>query len=234
MKDETVNGRNDINYVLLVQIIMVLAMTAAIFLTNRFNPEIYEYIRSMYSASIADSITSEQIVDSAEKIKNNIVNTVSVNAAAKDEKITENGETVAASLDINDEITVPAHGKITSYFGGRTNPITGLYSEHTGIDIAADNKSDILAAYNGIVEETGTTEKAGNYVLLLHSDGSETLYCHCSEICVREESLVKAGDTIAKVGATGWATGPHLHFEVRIDGESVNPLDYLEEKDGAV
>ena len=77
-------------------------------------------------------------------------------------------------------------------------------------------------------------EKKGNFVLMEHSDGTQTLYCHCSEILVTEGSVIRAGELIALVGNTGWSTGPHLHFEIRIDGSSVDPLDYIKEKDGRV
>ncbi|MEE0980439.1 MAG: M23 family metallopeptidase, partial [Acutalibacteraceae bacterium] len=108
------------------------------------------------------------------------------------------------------------------------------YGLHTGVDIAADEGTGIVAAYNGVVKDTGYGEKKGNFVLMEHSDGTQTLYCHCSEILVTEGSVIRAGELIALVGNTGWSTGPHLHFEIRIDGSSVDPLDYIKETDGRV
>lgn len=224
MKKEKRNTQN--NLIFIVQICVAVIMTVLLFLTQRLNPEFFMYFKNSYNNMITDNLHNT-VNTSSQNVEDNIIF-----IEKKDKK--GDDESVAVSLTVNDEITVPAHGEITSRFGGRTNPISGLYAVHTGVDIAAPDRSKIVAAYNGIAEETGNTEKAGNYVLLLHSDGSQTLYCHCSEICVEENQLVKAGDVIAKVGSTGWATGPHLHFEIRIDGESVDPMDYLTEKDGCV
>jgi murein DD-endopeptidase MepM/ murein hydrolase activator NlpD len=139
-----------------------------------------------------------------------------------------------ASLGKNDGITTPVHGNISSRYGYRINPISGVYGLHTGVDIAADEGTVIVAAYNGVIEDTGCGEKRGNYVLMLHSDGSETLYCHCSKILVDEGSVIRAGESIALVGSTGWSTGPHLHFEIHINGNAIDPLTVLKEKSGTL
>lgn len=122
-------------------------------------------------------------------------------------------------------------GVYTSYFGERTDPIEGDEDYHKGIDIAADEGEPIMAVFDGVVASVGEDERSGKYVFLEHGKGVVTLYCHCSEITVKEDEKVKQGDVIALVGSTGYSTGPHLHFEVRMNGESVDPLPLLEYAD---
>ena len=122
-------------------------------------------------------------------------------------------------------------GRYSSRFGYRTNPITRVYSFHTGLDIAVPLGTKIHAAFHGQVRSVGEDSRAGKYIILRHDDGFETFYCHCSRIIAAEGDTVDAGDVIARVGSTGWSTGPHLHFEVRKNGERLDPLQFLE--DGA-
>lgn len=118
--------------------------------------------------------------------------------------------------------------RYTSYFGYRTSPITGEWSFHTGLDMAAAQGTKIRAAFSGTVSKVGEDSRAGKYIFLTHSDGFVTFYCHCSEILAQEGANIRQGETIAKVGSTGWSTGPHLHFEVRKDSVRLNPLWLLE------
>lgn len=119
------------------------------------------------------------------------------------------------------------NGRYTSYFGYRTNPITGEFSFHTGLDIAAEEGTKIRAVYNGKVLKTGEDSRAGKYIFLEHDDGFVTFYCHCREITAEAGAVIRQGETIAKVGSTGWSTGPHLHFEVRKNNIRYNPLYIL-------
>ena len=118
-------------------------------------------------------------------------------------------------------------GNYTSYFGYRTNPITQQYAFHTGLDIAVPLGTEVKAAYDGTVRKVGRDSRSGNYIILSHGGGTETFYCHCSKILASEGDAVNAGDCIALVGSTGWSTGPHLHFEIRKDGERMDPLPIL-------
>lgn len=120
-------------------------------------------------------------------------------------------------------------GRYSSKFGYRTNPITHAYSFHTGLDIAVPTGTKIHAAYHGQVRAVGEDSRAGKYIILRHDDALETFYCHCSRIDAAEGDTVDAGDVIARVGSTGWSTGPHVHFEVRKNGERLNPLQLLED-----
>ena len=99
---------------------------------------------------------------------------------------------------------------------------------HSGIDIPADQGAVILAAADGTVTETGFDAARGNYLVLDHGDGLTTLYAHCRNVDVKEGDTVKVGEMVAAVGSTGMSTGPHLHFEVRQDGEAQNPVAYFD------
>ena len=126
---------------------------------------------------------------------------------------------------------LPQSYTITSLFGYREDPFTGEITYHGGTDIAAPGGTPILAAADGTVSiANGTDSWGGSYgyhVKIGHADSFETLYAHCSSICVTEGQQVKQGEVIAYVGTTGSSTGNHLHFEVRQDGERVNALGFF-------
>lgn len=118
-------------------------------------------------------------------------------------------------------------GRITSRFGYRTNPVSGNYGFHTGLDLAAEEGTPVSAAFYGRIAEVGESDVWGKYVLMEHSDGFATYYCHLSEIYVKEDAVIRQGETVGLVGSTGWSTGPHLHFEVRINDVRVDPEKLL-------
>ena len=123
---------------------------------------------------------------------------------------------------------VPGYNKITSQYGMRTHPITGVYKLHTGVDIGAPTGTDFVASNKGIVIAAEYNTAYGNFVMIDHGGGIQTLYAHGSQIVVSVGQEVNPGDVVLKVGATGYATGPHAHFEVRINGTTVEPLTYLQ------
>lgn len=117
----------------------------------------------------------------------------------------------------------PVNGRVTSHYGGRIHPITGKYTIHNGLDIAADTGTEIAAAFDGTVTAAGYSESYGYYIMLTHGDNVKTLYAHCSKLLLSEGDNVKKGDTLALVGSTGRSTGPHVHFEVRVGSYRVDP-----------
>lgn len=123
---------------------------------------------------------------------------------------------------------LPVAGTITSQFGHRVDPITGEASSHTGTDIACAEGTPILAAADGTVTVANGLDSWGGsygyYIQIDHGGGLETLYAHCSSICVTTGQQVQSGQVIGYVGHTGRATGSYLHFEVRANGNRVNPL----------
>ena len=126
---------------------------------------------------------------------------------------------------------LPVAGTITSQFGHRVDPITGEVSSHTGTDIACAEGTPILAAADGTVTVANGLDSWGGsygyYIQIDHGGGLETLYAHCSSICVTTSQQVQAGEVIGYVGHTGRVTGNHLHLEVRIDGNRADAMQYF-------
>lgn len=126
------------------------------------------------------------------------------------------------------EMIFPLDGKITSKYGWRNSPlsVSSEYTFHYGIDVSASESDVILSYKSGTVEETGYSNSYGNYILISHGTHS-SFYAHCDKIYVSLGDIVKCGEIIAKAGDTGRATGKHLHFEIRINGTAVDPLEYV-------
>lgn len=122
---------------------------------------------------------------------------------------------------------VPGYTQITSNYGMRTHPITGVYKLHSGVDISAPIGANFVAANSGIVTKAYFNSAYGNMVMIDHGGGISTLYAHGSEILVKVGQTVSRGDPVLKVGSTGYSTGPHAHFEVRINGIVTNPIEYI-------
>jgi murein DD-endopeptidase MepM/ murein hydrolase activator NlpD len=123
---------------------------------------------------------------------------------------------------------MPTVGEVSSPFGWRINPVTGKRQLHKGIDIAAPIGAPILAAASGIVNDAGWDDGGyGNFVELRHSDGSLTLYAHTNRVLVAKGQEISQGQIIAEVGNTGRSTGPHLHFEVQIGRQVVDPTPFI-------
>ncbi len=121
----------------------------------------------------------------------------------------------------------PVQGEITSYYGWRTHPIFGTTRYHSGYDIACDTGTPIVAADSGTVVYSGWLGGYGYCVMVDHGGGLVSLYGHNSELWVSEGQYVQQGETIALAGSTGWSTGPHCHFEARLNGELTDPMNYL-------
>ena len=122
---------------------------------------------------------------------------------------------------------VPGYTRISSKYGMRTHPITGVYKLHTGVDISAPMGANFIAANDGIVTKAEMNSAYGNMVIIDHGGGVSTLYAHGSEILVQVGQIVKRGESVLKVGSTGYSTGPHAHFEVRLNGVVTDPMPYI-------
>lgn len=125
------------------------------------------------------------------------------------------------------QLMYPTIGPVTSNFGWRTHPILGTERFHAGIDFGADYGSLIYASAEGRVIYADWYGGYGNAVIIDHGNGMTTLYAHCSELYVKDGDVVAKGQPIATVGSTGFSTGPHLHFELRANGEPIDPSAYL-------
>ena len=121
----------------------------------------------------------------------------------------------------------PVHGSLSSTFGWREHPVEGGSKFHYGVDLAAEEGTDILAFADGTVYATGESSSLGNYIMLQHQGGYITLYAHCSKVTATGGAVAR-GDKIGEVGATGLATGPHLHFELHDGALYLNPIYYVD------
>ncbi|HOK42835.1 MAG TPA: M23 family metallopeptidase [Thermoclostridium caenicola] len=144
-------------------------------------------------------------------------------------KLSSSGKYIGGTM----QWPLPGYTHISSYFGNRLHPILKVYRFHSGIDISAPQGTYIHAAASGKVIWSGwRSGGGGNTVIIDHGGGIATLYLHIMNggLLVKEGQVVAAGDVIAKVGSTGLSTGPHLHFTVKVNGESVDPLKYVSPK----
>lgn len=121
----------------------------------------------------------------------------------------------------------PGYGTITSQYGGRMHPTLKVYKVHTGMDIGAPMGATVVAGADGTVVKAEYNVAYGNYIVINHGNGYSTLYAHNSVLNVNKGDFVVRGQTIAKVGSTGYSTGPHCHFEVMINGQHTDPTPYL-------
>ena len=155
-------------------------------------------------------------------------------ASAMDNEIRRKEKELAAQLASKGTSIVSEKGfkwpsyatVITSLYGKRIHPVTGRANNHTGIDVAAAGGTDIVSAKSGVVITSTYNNSYGNYVVVSHGNGESTLYAHMRKRLVSEGQTVKQGQVLGLVGTTGSSTGNHLHFEVRINGSRVDPLNY--------
>lgn len=123
---------------------------------------------------------------------------------------------------------IPGVYTVTSGFGPRIDPVEGIDGFHAGVDIGAPYGTPVVAAAAGLVAHAGPAGKYGLAVFIEHGGGMESIYAHLSGLAVRRGQVVQAGDVIGYVGSTGKSTGPHLHFEVRLHHQPVNPIQYFQ------
>ncbi|ULQ59415.1 M23 family metallopeptidase [Brucepastera parasyntrophica] len=121
----------------------------------------------------------------------------------------------------------PINGRLTSAFGYRSDPFTGARTFHSGIDLAAPTGTSIKATLDGKVATTGYNNVFGNYVIITHDGGYQSLYAHLSQIGVKRGQSVIQGGVIGKVGNTGYSTGPHVHFSIYKNGKVIDPYSVL-------
>jgi murein DD-endopeptidase MepM/ murein hydrolase activator NlpD len=121
----------------------------------------------------------------------------------------------------------PTRGWVTSGFGFRTNPFTGLTQMHEGVDISNRVGTPVVASADGIISDTGNDLVHGKLLVISHGFGMISRYAHLNKILVKVGQKVKRGDKVAEIGMSGRTTGPHLHYEVKLNGIPVNPMRYV-------
>lgn len=198
----------------------------------------FEYATDMFNEYFNKPINVNQVLNAAQTrqvlaIQSTVYSSKNINlktkSASKTNLDTATQEATSKTSDFN-SMCIPVSGKVTSKFSYRIHPISGEYLFHSGIDIGADYGDDIKSALDGEVSETDTEGLTGygKYIVVSHSSGASTLYGHCSEIIAKVGDKVKKGEVIAKVGSTGVSTGPHLHFEVRVNGVKLDPQNFAD------
>jgi len=142
------------------------------------------------------------------------------------EKLLSHLEDQTARLGATPSIT-PTHGWVTSGFGYRTSPFTSSREFHRGLDIAGRMRTPVLAPADGEIRVAGHARALGKTITITHGYGIETIYGHLAEILVKPGAKVKRGQQIGLMGNTGRSTGPHLHYQVEVNGKPVNPQNYI-------
>lgn len=181
-----------------------------------------ERLRNQRAAMLSEAEAEEQqSQDEYERLL-----AVSEQIAAMIRNMEQNG-TVAEAPVVTNSYIWPCNGVITSPFGWRTHPIFGTTKYHSGLDIGVDYGTPILATNSGTVIYSGWLGGYGNAVMIDHGGGLVSLYAHNDSLNVYEGQYVNRGTCIAYAGSTGYSTGPHCHFEMRLHGEVVDPMGYL-------
>ncbi|QUH18729.1 murein hydrolase activator EnvC family protein [Alkaliphilus sp. B6464] len=165
-----------------------------------------------------DKVALEKVLDQTKKDADEITNKI--------RSLQSNGAYVGGQL----QWPVPGYSTVSSPFGNRIHPILKTKKFHSGIDIPAPSGRDVVAAGDGKVVSSGNLGSYGKAVIIDHGGGIMTLYAHNSKLLVQNGQAVKKGQKIALIGSTGLSTGPHLHFEVRKDGQYTDPIPYVRGK----
>jgi len=132
-----------------------------------------------------------------------------------------------APVRLSAQPATPVEGELSSPFGYRVHPITKKTGFHYGVDVAAETGTPIHAALSGTVTRAAYSDAYGNFIEMQHAGGIKSLYGHCDQLNVEEGAVIRRGEVIALVGDTGVSTGPHLHFELRLNDQNINPLWYM-------
>lgn len=225
--------KNIMNKVIVIQLVLSLLVTGLLFFVCRTDSELSQNIKTFYSELSKNDMTSSELLATFKKVAEFTFapstewdGTFSVDEAATENAGETTGEEVTFSpvvLTVNFESPLEK-SKITSNFGYRISPITNKLSLHTGVDLASPENAKISAVCSGVVEEASYNEVRGNYIVINHGGNIKTTYNHCNELLAEKGTRIRAGETVALVGSTGYSTGPHLHFEVLLNGKYVNPL----------
>ena len=179
-------------------------------------------ISEKYETQMQDFTTVENAVSSlyVQKPQVTVAKTKTTRVGSVNTATTIAGGKVSLGISL----TRPVSGIISSRFGVRSSIRS---SAHTGLDIATSTGTPVLAAASGTVTFSGRKGSYGNLLVITHSNGVQTYYGHCSKLYVSAGTTVTQGQTVAAVGSTGNSTGPHLHFEIRVNGVAYNPQNYL-------
>ncbi len=224
---ENEKSKNFMTRIIITQLALSLIITGVLFLVCRTDSNLSQNIKAFYSGICETDIAVSEIFESFKNVVQETFSPSVEEPSGETESTTgEKADFSPVFLTVNFANPIK-EGNITSKFGYRVSPITNKYSLHTGLDLSAPQNTKIFAVYDGVVVKSEYNEINGNYIVIKHSDNLKTTYNHCNKLLVKEGEIVRKGEVIALVGATGYATGNHLHFEVLLNGKYINPLYVL-------
>jgi murein DD-endopeptidase MepM/ murein hydrolase activator NlpD len=201
-------------YQLGIVLIMLLVLMLIKYTKNQIGTNLNEKIQNVFYADFTEK--AQSVFNNTYPLINNYIN-----------KSTNNGDTLS---ETNEDFVIdylPVNGEITSEFGTRIHPVTNKSETHTGVDIAVAEGTEVKAIYDGTVEDVTDDETLGIVIVINHNNGFKSKYGHLSEVKVNKGDEITKGSIIALSGSTGVSTGPHLHFEVSFNDESVDPTSLL-------
>lgn len=235
---------------LILQFITCAVIFGVFFSAEYFNIPFLQTIKISFIDELNKSITTEEVKEAFKKIEAFTEETFVLSDYSEEDisatVLGEGGEDVEidnteiknvsyAKYNLNYKIYNPViDGEISSEFGERVHPISGTLGVHKGIDIALDEGEPIYAIFDGEVIEATYDQWNGNFIKIKHDNNILSVYCHCSKLFVKKGDIIRGGEIIALVGSTGQSTGPHLHFELRINDVSYNPSYALKDAVNAV
>ncbi len=236
---------------LICQFIISGLIFGLLYFSNYFNLSFFNNFKKVFSNELKNNISIEDAETAFKEFNSENNDLEFIFTDYSEEKISAkisgqggediivNGEKInGASISeytLNYNIIKPVKNyNITSEFGERIHPVTSEYSFHKGIDLATKENSEIYAALDGKVIEVGNDKWNGNYIKIMHENDIMTVYCHCNKITAKENAVIRGGEIIGLVGSTGQSTGPHLHFEIRINNICYNPIYSLKGAENAV
>lgn len=227
-------GQTDaVAFALTVQILLCIGLIGAAIAFRQAEPESFGQVKAEY-IRLVGSEQEESLAEYFERVAGffggffetaeNVISELlpPVDSPAQ-EMMTPPANSTLAPFALSSRLEMPVDGVVTSPFAFRVHPISGDIDFHNGIDIAAAGGSEVSAALPGMVYRVGECDIYGKYILIHHADNLKTFYAHCYRILAETGQVVSQGEPIALVGATGLATGYHLHFGVIVEGLYANP-----------
>lgn len=252
------NKKDYLTKTLLLQFSVCLMLFLLLFLLKYNNSSFFYEIEEIFSSKLEENLKAEEIESVFKNIKNYATTQTTeveeeteyipleepslsaeiIAGGGSDVKVTSEDDipdnASVADYTLNQKMVLPVVGNVTSEFGTRIHPISGDLRFHAGIDIAAELGTNIYSAFDGEVIYSDYDQWNGNFLKIQHDNGIMTVYCHCEKLNVKKGQKIRAGEVIATVGSTGSSTGPHLHFEIRVDNVSYNPQKALNDAVNAV
>ena len=253
------NKKDYLTKTLILQFSVCLILFGLLFALKSSNNAFYKEVKNLFSDRLEDNISFDEVQSVFSNIKqktseNKKENTTEseteyippeepslsaqIIASGGNDKKVSSAEEIPDNVsrddyELSQKMILPVKGTVSSEFGTRIHPISGDLRFHAGIDIAADEGTKIHSAFYGEVVKADYDQWNGNFIKIQHENGIMTVYCHCKKLNVKKGQIIRAGEIIGTVGSTGNSTGPHLHFELRINNISYNPEKALNEAKNA-